>query len=621
MKNGIRNEFKLIIRGLKVIQSMMPTYILFAVLTALVSSISPYTNLYFSAKIIDEIMGNKDIKSIFINVVGLIFIDFFTRLLFQVFFAKVRVNELIFSDWEESYLNKKSFNLSYSYMENSEIRALRQRISDNRKIGGLNVLLQKIIWLFKSILSLVIAVIMLPGMFVNSTEGKIDSSLAFINTPFCAVIFLIIVIVSLVWVTAHNNKFLKKQYDNSNELSKSQKLSHFYLDEYFDDAKSGKDVRLYQQENLILSSLKLAFDSYLKEYKKVSSSAWQIKGGEDITAALLNGLVYLYVGLKTLSGTLSVGSLVKYSGVIRNIMYSVLSLVSIVGVLKSNNKYLRDFFEFLDLPENNSEQNLTSNNKKNSFAKVDFEISNMSFKYPESDFYTLKNIDLNIKHGEKIAIVGKNGSGKTTFVKLLCGLYNPTKGSIKYNGIEKSENSQIYGLFSIVFQDFKVFSFSLGQNISANNTYDPQKACEAMKLAGLENRFKSFDFGFDTAMYKDFDESGVEISGGEAQKIAIARAFYKDAPVLIFDEPTAALDPMAEFEIYNKLSEISNEKTTIFISHRLSSCCFCDRIIVFDDGVIVQDGNHNELLKDVGGLYYELWNAQAQYYKETGVNL
>lgn len=620
---SIKKELILIIRGLKIIQNMMPSYILLMLLTSIITAITPYVNLYFSAKIIDEIVGDRNVENLITYVACLVVIGFILRVLFQVLFANIRVNELVFSSWEEFYLNRKSFKLDYTYLENHTIRALRQKIIDNREMGGLNVLLQSVLWLFRSIISLIIALIMLPRMFAVSIHNADNSILSWINAPASAILFVAILIALLFAITRKNQKSRLKQYYLSNELSKTQKLSHFYMDEYFDDTKSGKDIRLYKQNELIMLSLKIAFNSYLLQYRDLQNQVFSTIRSENIVTSLLDGLVYIFVGLKTLSGALSAGSLIEYSGIIRNTLRSILSITSIVGKLKSNNRYLEDLYNYLDLNESDNEKE-NSNRKpipNSDSLYFGFEMLNVSFRYPGTETIALKNISIKINQGEKLAIVGKNGSGKTTFVKLLCGLYDPTEGTLLANGLDKREYkySEYLDLFSVVFQDFKLFSFSLGQNVGSELQYDKARVLSALETAGMIKRVNEFSEGLETSLYKDFDENGVEISGGEAQKIAIARAFYKDSPVLIFDEPTAALDPAAESEIYNRLSETTDDKTTIFISHRLSSCRFCDRIIVFDKGEIVQDGSHEQLLANGEGVYSKLWNAQAQYYIDTGV--
>ena len=254
--------------------------------------------------------------------------------------------------------------------------------------------------------------------------------------------------------------------------------------------------------------------------------------------------------------------------------------------------------------------------EKRSDRNYEVEFRNVSFKYPGSDEYALRNLSIKFKIGSRLAVVGRNGSGKTTFIKLLCRLYDPTEGEILLNGadIRKYSYSDYLSIFSVVFQDFRLFSFPLAQNVAVAEEYDSGKVIGCLEEAGFGQRLATLSQGIETPLYKDFDEKGVEISGGEAQKIALARALYKDAPFVILDEPTAALDPIAEAEIYAKFNDMVGDRTAIYISHRLSSCRFCDVIAVFDKGQIVQKGSHEELAADAAGKYYELWNAQAQYY-------
>ncbi len=199
----------------------------------------------------------------------------------------------------------------------------------------------------------------------------------------------------------------------------------------------------------------------------------------------------------------------------------------------------------------------------------------------------------------------------------MCRLYDPTEGEIFLNGIDikKYDYKEYLSLFSVVFQDFKIPAFPLGQNVAASVEYNREKAEDALRRAGLSKLLEKLPYGLDTPVYTDFDKNGVDISGGEAQKVAIARALYHDTPFVILDEPTAALDPLAEYEIYSKFDELVGTKTAVYISHRLSSCQFCNDILVIDEGRAVQRGEHNSLIKEKDGLYYKLWNTQAKYYK------
>ncbi|MDE6641168.1 MAG: ABC transporter ATP-binding protein/permease [Acetatifactor sp.] len=279
-----------------------------------------------------------------------------------------------------------------------------------------------------------------------------------------------------------------------------------------------------------------------------------------------------------------------------------------------NQEYMKRFFSYFDIPNHMYQGSLTVEKRDDNDYNVEFR--DVSFRYPHTQEYALRHVNLKFKAGEKLAVVGMNGSGKTTFIKLMCRLYDPTEGEILLNGvnIKKYDYEEYISIFSVVFQDFRLFSFTLGQNVAAGTVYDETLVRQCLEQAGFGERLESMGMGLDTCLYKDCDENGVEISGGEAQKIALARALYKDAPFMILDEPTAALDPISEYEVFSRFNEIAKDKTAIYISHRLASCRFCDKIAVFDEGRIVQTGSHGELLAQEGGRYYELWHAQAQYY-------
>ena len=295
---------------------------------------------------------------------------------------------------------------------------------------------------------------------------------------------------------------------------------------------------------------------------------------------------------------------------------NVSELIRVYTELKTNALFLEETYKFLDIPNEMYQGSLTT--EKRSDRKYQVEFKDVSFRYPGSENWSLRHVNIKFKVGERLAIVGENGSGKTTFIKLLCRLYDPQEGQILLNGIDiRKYNYRDYmDIFSVVFQDFQLISQSLGANVAGKQEYDREKVKGALTDAGFVERLKTMKDGLDTILYREFAKDGVMVSGGEAQKIAIARALYKDAPFIILDEPTAALDPIAEAEIYSKFNDIAGDKTAIYISHRLSSCKFCDEIVVFHEGQIIQQGSHEKLLNEENGKYSKLWNAQAQYYKE-----
>ena len=379
--------------------------------------------------------------------------------------------------------------------------------------------------------------------------------------------------------------------------------------------KNGKDVRIYNGYQL--------FDQYTyerieaqREYThRTGKMAAQAKSMGDGIKGFMYASGYFVVGFITLGGSIAVGSLVQYAGAMQNMFSGIVNLVwNFWDMALSARKHLSTL-ELIELQDEMYKGKLPV--EKRSDNEYEIEFDHVFFKYPGAEEYAIEDFSLKIKVGEKMAVVGMNGSGKTTMIKLLCKLYEPTKGRILLNGVDirKFDADEYRKLFSVVFQDFQLFSLELGENVSGSEKYDREKVTDCLGKAGFIINQEKMNNGLETYLYKNYDDSGVEISGGEAQKIAIARALYKEAPFILLDEPTASLDPLAENEIYSRFDNIVGTKTAIYISHRLSSCKFCNDIVVFDHGKLIQRGSHEELLKDIHGKYYEMWNAQAKYYQ------
>jgi len=342
----------------------------------------------------------------------------------------------------------------------------------------------------------------------------------------------------------------------------------------------------------------------------------------DAVAIFFSVLAFLVIGLRAINGMYDIGQVTLYVGAVAAFSASVVNIVNILSGLYQNAPYLAMLYDYIDLPSHKYLGSLTT--EKRSDYDYELEFINVSFKYPGSETYALKNVNLKLHVGKRLAVVGRNGSGKTTLIKLLCRLYDPTKGVITLNGVDikKYILNDYIRIFSVVFQDFALLHLPLGENVAASGEYDENAVTQALEKTGFGPRLADFaelEKGLQTLLYKGSDQEGILISGGEAQKIALARALYKDAPFVILDEPTSALDPLAEYEIYTKFEQIVGDKTAIYISHRLSSCRFCDNIAVFKDGELVQQGSHDALTADREGDYFKLWTAQAQHYNEENV--
>ena len=322
-------------------------------------------------------------------------------------------------------------------------------------------------------------------------------------------------------------------------------------------------------------------------------------------------LVYGFVAFRTIKEKLSVSSFSLYISTSLSFSTSFARLIEVGLNLSQSITLLAPFVELIELPETEEEGEIILDGIR------EIEFRNVSFSYPRSEQIILDNVSFKIRKGEKISIVGLNGAGKTTMVKLLCRLYKPDSGEILINGIpihEYDYDSYISEI-SAVFQDYKLFSYTLKENI-LNEDGDEEEAYLVACKVGLKEKIDALPDGINSLYSKIYDEKGIELSGGEAQKVAIARALYKNASLVILDEPTSALDPLAEAEIYMHFNELVQEKTAIYISHRMSSSVFCDLIIVIDSGKIAAIAPHAELMKDTEGLYYRLFTTQAKNYQE-----
>lgn len=441
--------------------------------------------------------------------------------------------------------------------------------------------------------------------------------LAFDNSAFLsswkfALLILFCVVLSAVITAVIADRHSKKMIELE-DFYRGIFAEFMYWLDFPSQYKSGKDIRIYNSAGTVIKNFKDFEKRELKHnrhYTKLIPYLYTMAAFQVIITALVMG----FVAVKAYSGMLTADDLVRLAGTVPMLTAAIGQLGQIPFVINfglANIGYLRKIYEYPDemykgtLPTEKRDDN-----------QYDIEFKNVSFKYPDSDAYALRNVSLKLKIGEHLAFVGHNGSGKSTFIKLLCKLYDPTEGEILLNGIDikKYDINEYMALFGVVFQDFSLFSVPLSQNVTTSMDFDRERLLRCLDRAGISERVNELKYKEDTILYKDFDDEGVEISGGEAQKIAIARALYRDAPFVVLDEPTAALDPVSEFEIYRRFNSFTDGKTAVYISHRLSSCRFCDKIVVFDKGRIVQTGSHDELLQNADGKYYQLWSSQSKYY-------
>lgn len=585
---------------------LLPTSIVVAIVTA----VMPFINIWFTSKIIDLLDGGTSMSDLAVYIglaVGinavLFFINYFLGDIYFMFRSLMYNKEL-------QNISAKLFKAEYQKLESSDFKELIHKHSEAQDRVFSSFV--QFSWMMRDFISgavtlIISVIIIIPLLKIGFTKtgDTYFESPVFLLTIFGAIAIMAVII--LIVATQMNKAWFKA----GDEYSRLDRIFYYFLN-MFSDYNTGKEIRLYKEQNLIehTATDKLLTDGE-KLLKKASLHTAKSSSFVAILGALVGFGIYLFIGVKGLYGLFGIGSLVLYCGSFMQIINGIMKMAVTFGKTAEMVPLVNYYFKIV-----NANDNMTYGEKELDLSdKFEIEFKNVSFKYPNTENYALQNINLKINNGEHLAVVGRNGSGKTTFIKLMCRLYDVTDGEILINGINIKEYSKesIIKLYSVVFQDFKIFSTTLAQNISANEEYDKERLYDTLDKANIKDRVLAMENKESTYLYKDLDKSGVEISGGEAQKLALARALYKDSPVVILDEPTAALDPVAENEIYNRFNSFVDNKTAIYISHRLSSCVFCNRIAVFDKSQLVETGTHQGLL-NVNGKYNELWNAQAKYY-------
>lgn len=610
-KETLRIHFKYLLAAAKV----YPGIFTIVIPSKAVKAFSPFITIWLSAQIITELAGERRAEVLWNRVAVVLVVSVFLTVLNGILEHAKNVVTKQFYNYKNYELNHKMLSLDYPDVYKSETHDLYAQImqSENWGLWGFaNVYMEYQTFLEEifSILGSILLTISLFTQKVPSSAGK----LTLLDHP--AVILFIFVFAMLLSygcsdMAAKALADVIVKVDDDTRL-RNRIVNHFgFL--FATDEKRALDFRVYRQ-HIICGKQQ---EDAMKDFKiaEFAKGSWGVKDGLSYAIkGVLTFFIYSYVCLKALSGAFHIGSMIQYISALTLLFENLDLLIKNYSVLRSNTPYLVKIEQYLNIPNTMYQGSLTT--EKRNDRKYEVEFRNVSFRYPESDTWVLKNINLKFKIGERLAIVGENGSGKTTFIKLMCRLYDPSEGQILLNGIDirKYNYKEYMDIFSIVFQDFCLISQSLGSNVAGAEKYDSKRAEKALEDAGFKERLQSMEHGLETMLYKALSEDGIEISGGEAQKIAIARALYKDAPFIILDEPTAALDPITEAEIYSKFNDIVGDKTAIYISHRLSSCKFCDEIVVFSQGSIIQKGTHQQLAADTNGKYYELWQAQAQYY-------
>lgn len=611
---------------IRLMYKLVPTYMPTLFVQSLIKTIRPLLFIMGPKLIVDELMGLQRVERLVLLIAIIALGNFVVGALEKILNFKTDLLTYKFNNAFERHISKKTVEIDFENIENPEILNLKERALFAVRNHGLMYG-------------------MVNGLSKIANELILIVSLSAIIWTFNPWILLFLIGVVVI------NSFLFKKiqkfyYQESTNTVDSNRAFVYYINQS-GDQELAKDIRLYNLSKMIIDKMNRINIATYKEYLKIYGTISRLNGLVSVNAQIQNVVIYFLLAVRTLSGTVTIGNFMMYAGTIGKYSQSMNNFVSEIIEVNRICRQLELLVEYEKIPSSKDRGNQAM--PEGSLFEIEFH--NVSFKYPRAEDFTLKNISVKIHPGEKISIIGLNGAGKTTFVKLLTRLYRPTEGKITLNGVDIADVDYDAYMSNIaaIFQDYRLFGISVEENITGKNMLDfencdkalesdeslasaerydnaerdesteiynnaEREIYEILEKVGVANEIAALPNGLKTTLDKRFDRGATKLSGGQAQKVAIARALCKDAPIVVLDEPTAALDPIAEHDVYCRFDQMVQNKTAIYISHRLSSCRFCDRILVFDKGQIIEVGSHDELIMQEGSQYERMFNAQATYY-------
>lgn len=575
--------------------------------SAFAAATLPYLSLFFSAQILNLLLAKSYRACLYTVVVFLLTqygLGLFEKICRQYLDGQ---KELCLARTEQK-ITAKALELEFEKFEKTEtMDAIRRTNVSSMGSGNVGDQLIVIHTLITSLLSVLYALFFLLRLFLLSDSSRNN----FFTSSFSMLALLLLCGVQLALSSRINRRSTQKKIELNQGNDHSNSVANYLVNVMLEERRAD-DIRIGHLDHFLDVQFGKAMEHFLPMYLDFARFSAITDGKNALLSLLSNFAAYLVIGARALYGVLPIGDVLLYAGSVTRAMSDLQTFLATGSEFDYINSYLSTYEDFIAQPSMAYDGTLPI--EKRDDGQYEFAFHDVSFSYPGTNIPVLEHVTLSFAVGEKTALVGRNGAGKTTLIKLLCRLYEPTSGYITLNGIDirKYSYKEYTQAFSVVFQDFHLFSLPLDENIAAGTEIDEAALQSSLAKVGLTDRVQQLPQGVRTRLYNN-NGSGVDLSGGEAQRTAIARALYKDAPFVILDEPTAALDPIAEAEIYEQFSQMTAGKTAVYISHRMSSCKFCDRIIVLDHGRIAEDGTHDTLLAN-HGIYANLYETQAQYY-------
>lgn len=581
----------------KQVWKVSPAYVLLILLNGLIGGGKIILNMVLPMFLIDELTGGRDVKKLILFgaciVANNVIMTFITDSLQKYRDVK--------DEWVQNVmvekLGERIMNLEYSYLENTYYLDLKERaifaVQNQSAIVAIITL----------IANTVQGVITLAGLMV----------ILFTLGPVLMTAIAIGVVLMILIVKAASGTMVALM----NRIIPINRIFGYYAG-VAADKPAQKDLRLYHMDKLVTEKIRQSNETTCDEFDVANRKMGLANGANGVITEFISAFTYGYVGIRTISdmfgSRITLGSLTMYVSSAITFSSTIIQFGENLIGLWQNSQFLVPYQEFMALKEETIEEGGVPMDD----TVETLEFRNVSFTYPKAEKPVLKNVSFAVKKGEKISIVGLNGAGKSTLVKLICRMYKADSGEILVNGrdIYDYDYLSYMNVISAVFQDYKLFNFTIEENISCRESgADENRVNYLIDEVGMREKIDTLPEGIHSRFGKEYDEEGVELSGGQGQKIAIARALYKKASMVILDEPASALDPIAEAEIYEKFNSLVEDKTAIYISHRMSSSVFCDRILIIDGGTVSDFDTHENLMKKTDSLYYKLFTSQAENYK------
>ena len=585
----IRNNFKKIKMILKITNKNSKKSLFIFFILGFLTEVINIINVFFPPLVVHFLITNEDKKVIGILLFSVSFLLAVCNYIVSLLKLKITANTKYLENKMYCILNRKNANLDYFNCLDEDIENLYFNAFDN-------------------VYRYIDIPLLLLNYIVNKTITFIIMFIAFYRINIFLVLFVVATII-IDYLISKKSQKIKKKYDE--EIS-SYSYKKRYLMECFENYKMGKEIRVFNGKDLLINKYNDVSNKILDIEKKINKNDIIFSIISKLIATIRLFVIYILAINKYLNGSLFLSEFLIYISAIIQMADSFDDIVDCILMINNALYYFSDFTKYLNIEETFHKKLSLENKSENNVPIIEFE--NVSFKYPNSDAYTLKNISFKIFKNQVVSIVGDNGSGKSTLIKLILRLYD-YEGNIYYNGqnIKNIDYDYYQSLFAATFQDYKMYCYSIKENIMFDKDIDNTKLEKVLNCLNIEKLINKI--GLEANYSKRFDENGVELSNGESQKIAISRALYKNSDIFIFDEPTATIDPLAEYEIFKNIYNLAKqEKTVIFVSHRMGSTFYSNNTIVLDNGMIVENDNYKNLLnKD--GLYAKMYNLQAKYYK------